>query len=68
LAFSECCVASEYQNVFQILDNVSKTAGNHALKFGVNFQHIRFSTLEPPVGSRGIRLFQSCRCALFGLD
>ncbi len=46
---SEYYVSSEYQNVFQILDNVSKIVGNHALKFGVNFQHIRFATLQPPI-------------------
>jgi hypothetical protein len=46
---SEYYVSSEYQNVFQILDNVSKTVGHHALKFGVNFQHVRFATLQPPI-------------------
>jgi hypothetical protein len=39
--------ASETQNVYQILDNVTKIARNHSLKFGVNFQSIRFSSLEP---------------------
>ncbi|HYA26218.1 MAG TPA: TonB-dependent receptor [Terriglobales bacterium] len=43
-------VTSEFQNVFQILDNVSKTLGRHALKFGVSLQHIRFATLQPPFG------------------
>ena len=37
----------EHQNVYQILDNVTKIAGNHALKAGVSFQNIRFSTLQP---------------------
>jgi len=31
----------EAQNVYQILDNVSKTIGNHSLKAGVSFQSIR---------------------------
>jgi len=31
----------EAQNVYQILDNVSKTFGNHSLKAGVSFQAIR---------------------------
>ncbi len=31
----------EWQNVYQILDNVSKDVGNHSLKFGVAFQAIR---------------------------
>jgi hypothetical protein len=32
----------ESQNVYQILDNVTKIAGNHSLKFGVSLQAIRF--------------------------
>jgi hypothetical protein len=39
--------SNEYQNTYQILDNISKTAGNHALKAGVSFQRIRFSTSQP---------------------
>jgi len=34
--------SNESQNVYQILDNVSKTLGNHSLKVGVSFQAIRF--------------------------
>jgi hypothetical protein len=34
--------SNESQNVYQILDNVSKTVGNHSLKAGVSFQAIRF--------------------------
>lgn len=45
-------VSNEYENVFQILDNVTKTIGNHQLRAGVSFQHIRFST-EQPTASRG---------------
>lgn len=41
-------VTNEHENVFQLLDNVTKIAGNHSLKFGVDFQSIRFSTLQPP--------------------
>ena len=41
-------VTDEHENVFQILDNVTKIEGNHSLKFGVDFQSIRFSTLQPP--------------------
>jgi hypothetical protein len=44
--------ADEYQNTYQILDNLTKIAGNHSLKFGVEFESIRFSTLAPPY-SRG---------------
>jgi hypothetical protein len=45
--------ANEYENVFQILDNVTKTQGQHTLKGGVSIQHIRFYTLAPtfPRGS-----------------
>jgi hypothetical protein len=32
---------NEAQNTYQILDNVSKTIGNHSLKAGVSFQAIR---------------------------
>lgn len=41
-------VTDEHENVFQILDNVTKIKGNHSLKFGVDFQSLRFSTLQPP--------------------
>ncbi len=41
-------VTDEHENVFQILDDVTKIAGNHSLKMGVDFQSIRFSTLQPP--------------------
>jgi hypothetical protein len=38
---------NEYENVYQILDNVTKIAGNHSLKAGVDIQRIRFSTSQP---------------------
>jgi len=43
---------NEAQNVYQILDNVTKTLGNHALKMGVSFQAIRvFDRYAPaPLG------------------
>lgn len=37
----------EHNNVYQILDNITKIAGNHTLKAGVSYQNIRFSTLQP---------------------
>lgn len=48
-------VTNEFQNVFQILDNVTKVAGPHTMRMGLNFQHIRFSTTQPtqPRGSYG---------------
>jgi hypothetical protein len=48
----EWSTTDEHQNVYQILDNVTKIWGNHALKAGVSFQNIRFSTLQPQF-SRG---------------
>lgn len=42
--------SDEKQNVLQLIDNVSKVWGRHSLKFGVNFQHIRFYGLQPPNG------------------
>ncbi len=44
---------NEYQNVYQILDNVTKVVSNHTLKAGVSFQRLRFSTSQPtqPRGS-----------------
>ncbi len=38
---------NEYENVYQILDNVTKVLGNHTIKGGVNIQRIRFSTSQP---------------------
>ncbi|HEY1986760.1 MAG TPA: carboxypeptidase-like regulatory domain-containing protein [Terracidiphilus sp.] len=45
-------VSDEHNNVFEILDNVLKSKGNHALKAGVSFQKIRFAT-EQPTNPRG---------------
>jgi hypothetical protein len=39
---------NETQNVFQILDNVTKIWGNHSVKFGASFQNLRFSYLYAP--------------------
>jgi outer membrane receptor protein involved in Fe transport len=43
----------EYENVYQILDNVTHVVGNHSLKFGFSFQRIRVSETKPtaPFGS-----------------
>jgi hypothetical protein len=38
---------NEYENVYQILDNVTKVLGNHTIKGGINIQRIRFSTSQP---------------------
>lgn len=43
----------EYENVYQILDNVTHVIGDHSLKFGFNYQRIRVSETKPtsPFGS-----------------
>ncbi len=38
--------SQEYENVAQLLDNVTTTVGNQTLKIGVAFQQIRYSTLQ----------------------
>ena len=38
----------ERQNVYQALDNVSWTLGNHSVRLGFSYQSIRSYTLEPP--------------------
>lgn len=42
----------EGQNVYQILDNVTKVLHSHTFKVGVDFQSLRVSALQPPK-SRG---------------
>lgn len=42
----------EGQNVYQILENLTKVHRSHSFKFGVNFQSMRTSALQP-VKSRG---------------
>lgn len=46
----------EGQNIYQILDNLTKIAGNHSLKFGVSLQNFRIRFLQPPA-SRGAYSF-----------
>jgi hypothetical protein len=38
----------EYQDEYQILDNLSWTLGNHSLRLGFSYQSMRSDTLEPP--------------------
>jgi hypothetical protein len=42
----------EGQNVYQLLDNVTKVVRNHSLKFGVSLESMRMSAIQPPK-SRG---------------
>lgn len=38
----------ELQNIYQILDNVTKVHGSHTFKAGVSFQNFRIYFLQPP--------------------
>lgn len=38
----------ELQNIYQILDNVTKVWGNHSIQTGVSFQNFRIYFLQPP--------------------
>ncbi len=38
----------QFENEYQILDNVSKTLGRHSLKLGISLQSIRSYFFEPP--------------------
>lgn len=38
----------EYEDEYQILDNLSWSLGNHSLRLGFSYQSIRSDTLEPP--------------------
>jgi hypothetical protein len=41
-------ISRESQNVYQIIDNVTKLWGNHSVKFGASFQAIRFYYIYAP--------------------
>ncbi|HEX4038280.1 MAG TPA: TonB-dependent receptor [Acidobacteriaceae bacterium] len=46
----------EHQNVYQILDNITKIWGRQTLKLGVDMQSVRMAFLQPPA-SRGIYVY-----------
>jgi hypothetical protein len=37
----------EFENVIQVLDNLSKQIGNHSIRFGINIERIRVQTTQP---------------------
>ena len=41
----------ENEHVLELLDNVTKIVGNHALKFGLDFQRINTSELQPVIAT-----------------
>ncbi|HLW78775.1 MAG TPA: TonB-dependent receptor, partial [Terriglobia bacterium] len=45
-------VSVEYNSTLQLTENLTKIYNNHTFKGGLEFQHIKFSTLQPP-WSRG---------------
>jgi hypothetical protein len=44
--------SNEVSSTFQLTDSVTKIYGKHTFKMGFEFQHVKFSTLQPP-WSRG---------------
>ncbi len=40
----------EYSNTLQLTDNLTKELGRQSLKFGFEYQRLRFSILQPPSG------------------
>ena len=44
--------SNEVTSTFQLTDDVTKILGKHTFKMGFEFQHVKFSTLQPP-WSRG---------------
>jgi hypothetical protein len=44
--------SDEVSSTFQLTDDVTKIYGKHTFKMGIEWQHVKFSTLQPP-WSRG---------------
>ncbi len=44
--------SDEVSSTFQLTDDVTKIYGKHTFKMGIEYQHVKFSTLQPP-WSRG---------------
>ena len=44
--------SNEVTSTFQLTDDVTKIYGKHTFKMGIEWQHVKFSTLQPP-WSRG---------------
>ncbi len=50
LGSNEFLPSVEYNSTVQFTDNGTKIRGNHTLKAGFEFQHLKFSILQPPAG------------------
>jgi hypothetical protein len=50
LGSNEFLPSVEYNSTLQTTDNLTKIQGNQTLKAGIEFQHLKFSILQPPEG------------------
>jgi Carboxypeptidase regulatory-like domain/TonB dependent receptor-like, beta-barrel len=50
LGSNEYLPSVEYNSTLQVTDNLTKIHDNHTFKMGVEFQHLKFSILQPPEG------------------
>jgi hypothetical protein len=50
LGSNEYLPSLEYNSTVQFTDNLTKVHGKHTLKAGMEFQHLKFSILQPPEG------------------
>ena len=40
--------SDEVSSTFQVTDDFTKIYGKHTFKMGIEYQHVKFSTLQPP--------------------
>jgi len=50
LGSNEYLPSIEYSNTLQFTDNITKNLGRQSIKVGFEYQHLRFSILQPPEG------------------
>jgi hypothetical protein len=50
LGSNEFLPSIEYSNTLQFTDNLTKNLGRQSIKVGFEYQHLRFSILQPPEG------------------
>ena len=59
--------SDEVSSTFQFTDDLTKIYRNHTFKMGMEYQHVKFSTLQPP-WSRGDFQFRGAFVDIPGLD
>jgi hypothetical protein len=59
--------SDEVSSTFQLTDSVTKIYGKHTFKMGIEWQHVKFSTLQPP-WSRGEFDYNGDYTEIPGLD